>query len=102
MVTVLEKVLKELCAVRSKVWELAADLMRTAFGTPMFSQRPDAGYHNVSTTITWRQSNHIRSAKNAGSAEVIGEMYAELIGYLFGYHVASSNHVIIRPVAQGC
>jgi hypothetical protein len=38
----------------------------------------------------------IRSAKNAGSAEVIGEVYAELIGYLFGYHVASSNHVIIR------
>jgi hypothetical protein len=48
MVTVLEEGLKELCTVRNEVWELTADLMRTAFGTPMFSQRPDAGYPELS------------------------------------------------------
>jgi hypothetical protein len=43
-VTVLEKVLEELCMVRSEAWEVMADLVQTAFGTPMFSQRPDTGY----------------------------------------------------------
>lgn len=36
-VTVQEKVLKESCMVRNELWEVMADLMRTAFGTPMFS-----------------------------------------------------------------
>lgn len=32
---------------QSKVWEVMADLAQTAFGTPMFSRRPDAGYKLV-------------------------------------------------------
>jgi hypothetical protein len=33
--------------VQSKVWEVMADVAQTAFGTPMFSQRPDAGYQHM-------------------------------------------------------
>ena len=40
----LEGVLRELCMVRSKTSEVIVHLMQTAFGTPMFSQRPDTGY----------------------------------------------------------
>jgi hypothetical protein len=38
------RVLKEFCAVQSEVWKVIADLRWKAFGTPMFSQRPDTGY----------------------------------------------------------
>jgi hypothetical protein len=30
--------------VQSKMWEVSAGFKQMAFGTPMFSQRPDAGY----------------------------------------------------------
>jgi hypothetical protein len=43
-VTILEKVLGELHMVRSVEWEVMADLIRTAFGTPVFSQHPERGY----------------------------------------------------------
>jgi hypothetical protein len=43
-VTVLKKVLEELYVLRSEAWEVVTDLIRIAFGTPMFSQRPDRGY----------------------------------------------------------
>ena len=40
----LEKMSGEVCLVRSKVWEVVANLKRMAFGTPMFSRRLDTGY----------------------------------------------------------
>jgi hypothetical protein len=40
----LVRVLREFCMVQSEVWKVMADLRRNAFGTPMFSQHPDAGY----------------------------------------------------------
>jgi hypothetical protein len=36
--------LRESFMVQSEAWKVMADLMQTAFGTPMFSQRPDMGY----------------------------------------------------------
>jgi hypothetical protein len=40
----LKRLLGETCVVQSAVWEAMADLMRIAFGTPMFSQHPERGY----------------------------------------------------------
>jgi hypothetical protein len=40
----LGKILGEATVVQSEVWEVIADLTWTAFGTPMFSRRLDAGY----------------------------------------------------------
>jgi hypothetical protein len=40
----LEKMLGEVCVVRSEVWEVIVNLQWVAFGTPMFSRRRDAGY----------------------------------------------------------
>jgi hypothetical protein len=39
----LERVLIEFCVMQSEVWKVMADLRWKAFGTPMFSQRPDTG-----------------------------------------------------------
>jgi hypothetical protein len=39
----LVRVLREFCMVQREVWKVMADLRRNAFGTPMFSQRPDRG-----------------------------------------------------------
>lgn len=38
---VLGKILGEPCMVQSKAWKVMGDLAQTAFGTAMFSQRPD-------------------------------------------------------------
>ena len=40
----LGKILGEATVEQSEVWEVIADLTWTAFGTPMFSRRLDAGY----------------------------------------------------------
>lgn len=41
--TVLEKALIELCMVRSEAWEVMADPLQKAFGSPMASQCPETG-----------------------------------------------------------
>ena len=40
----LERSMRVSYMLPSEVWKVIADLRRKAFGTPMFSQRPEAGY----------------------------------------------------------
>jgi len=73
-VTVPEKVLKEFHMVRSEAWEVMADLVRIASGTPIFSQPPDRGYKWAESIITeekvgaggmgsWRRRRRARKAR---------------------------------------
>lgn len=47
-----ESVLVKSCMDSSVVREVMADHAQMAFGTPMFSQRPDAGYFIVLSRLT--------------------------------------------------
>jgi biotin operon repressor len=42
-----ESIEREFCVVESEVWKVITNLRWKAFGTPIFSQRPDAGYGNA-------------------------------------------------------
>ena len=70
-VTVPEKVLKEFHMVRSEAWEVMADLVRIAFGTPMFSQRPDRGYQAQRRSIHSRISVS-ESSESVGTRDISG------------------------------